>query len=142
LPLFLLFVLFSARCLAQSTPQCNADHSNAPCVVLPDAPKPKPADPEAHSFFDVQNVSIFVGSATAISAEASMSCSQPGPTPLSVKTCNQIGVGGAMFLGVQVLSAAVLHQTRHHALERTVTPAAILFHLGRMIWISTHRGQR
>lgn len=137
-----LAVLFlSVAAFSQTMPQCTANHSNAPCVVLPDSPRVKDAPPGDHSFFDTENVSIFIGSATAISAEASMSCSQPPPVGLSLKTCNQLAAGGALFLTGQVLGAAVLHKTGHHTLERTVTPAVILFHVGRMVWISTHRGR-
>jgi hypothetical protein len=135
-------MFISSVVAAQITmPECKPDHSNAPCIVLPDAPTVKVVKPGSHPFFDLPNVMIFMGSASAISAEAAVSCSQPGPTQLSVKTCNQIAVGGALFLGGQALGAGVLHVTGHHTLERSITPAAILFHLGRIVWISTHRGR-
>lgn len=135
--------LLCMSCAAQelsTLPLCNENATNRPCVigvVLPDSPLPRPP---AHRFFDAGNVASFLASATAIGTEAGMSCNaQLGAGPVDVKVCHQVMIGAAATLGLEVLAAGIAHHTHHHSLERLAGPAGIAFHVGRMVWISTHR---
>lgn len=135
--LILLWLLLAAPALAQQMPVCQPDHSNAPCIVLPDNPTPL----IDHRFIDTQNLSMFWTSATALAAEAATSCNQPGGSlsaPVA-KSCGQTAIGAVGFFTAEIMGAALLHRFHHHTLERGLSPSTTLFHLGRLGWISLHR---
>lgn len=103
---------------------------------VPDAPTPRTST--SHSFLDPINLSEFAASATAISAEASMSCTnQTGPAQSEL--CRQVALGAVGTLALQLTVQTIAHKTGHHQFERLSGPTVILFHVGRMVWISTHR---
>jgi len=109
--------------------QCN---STPFLLTRPLLNAPEPKKP-VHSFIDNTNLAVFSSSATALTAEAQMSCNVPGTV------CKQVTVGAAGFFVAEVATAAVLHKTNHHTLERNVGLLTTLFHVTRIAWISTHR---
>lgn len=119
--------------------QQPAPESKSADSQIVNAPQPKP-ETRLHAFFDTTNVTEFLSSATAMATEAGMSCSQQtAGVTVPAKTCQQIAVGAGITLAAEVLASAVLHKTDHHAIERTSGPALVIFQVGRMVWISTHR---
>lgn len=122
-----IFVLLLSCC---AFAQCNCN----------DAPQPKPNVIEptvqsvpSHKFMDTTNMLEFFTDASALAGEVSMSCSIPD------KTCKQIAIGAAGFFVAEVGVTEVIHHAGHHELERLPAVGSIFFHVGRMIWISTHR---
>lgn len=99
---------------------------------LPNAPQPK----VHQTFFDTQNVTMFWADASAIGAEVGTVCSN---TTTSSIDCRNIAVGASGFIAAEVLGSAILHKTGHHSLERLAPPAALLFHVGRLIYVATNR---
>lgn len=142
-----LLLLLIGSCAAQNcTPSlltctCSVQICNGLAVdsssraLLLDAPQPKipPASVKVHSFIDNTNLALFSSSAAALTAEAQMSCTVPD------NVCKQVTIGAAGFFVAEVSVAGVLHKTGHHTMERSLGPSVALFHIARMVWISTHR---
>lgn len=114
--------------------QPSQDPNSAACTGygcnIPNAPMPKPM---THSFFDSQTFLTLSSSAASLIGDVNMSCTQPG------SQCKQIAAGAAGFFAAEVAAEGVAHLTGHHTIERWIGPSAIVFHVARMVWISTHR---
>ncbi|HLW51300.1 MAG TPA: hypothetical protein VKW06_00530 [Candidatus Angelobacter sp.] len=123
-----------ALCLLALSLSCFAQQADSTSSASqpPSAPQPKVHE----TLFDPQNVTMFWADATAMAGEIGASCSD---TTVSRLDCRNIAIGGAGFMAVEVLGTAVLHKTGHHNFERVLPPAAILFHVARLVYVSTHR---
>jgi hypothetical protein len=112
---------------------CCVSPSGQHLEQLPDAPVLKTHE----RVLDPLNISMFWGDAVAVSSEVGASCT--GQNALSRKDCKTLAVGATGFLTAEVLATFVAHKTGHHTLERLIPSGAVLFHIARFAYVTTHR---
>lgn len=106
---------------------------------LPSAPVPQIQVAPDH-FLNSQNFATFSASAASIGTEAVLSCDQQTTgVPLPTKTCEEIYIGAGATLSAEVVAAWAFHKSDHHSLEHATPFFGMVFHIGRIVWISTHR---